>query len=894
MLIETLKIASWNANGLCNHTQEVKAFISLHDIDILLISETHFTNKSYFRVPNYNLYFTNHPSGRGHGGTAILVRSSIRHFENEKYGRENIQATSVTLDDYAGRLIVSAVYCPPRHNNKAEHYTDFFTTLGNRFICGGDFNAKHSYWGSRLISAKGRELFKAMNSMHLQPQSSGEPTHWPSDRSKIPDVIDIFVSGGIDKKRCVVKSCLDMSSDHTPILMSLHSSVQRVTKPPTLYNSRTNWEIFRKTLNERISLEVSLKNESELEDAVEKFTYTMQDAAWTATPSYQTKDSKDLPPINVRQKISLKRKLRRRWQKTRSPEDKKILNKCTEELKELLREVRNDSFQKYLSELSPCQNTDYSLWKAARGIRRPQQSNPPIRDQSGDWARSAEDRAEVFSKHLSEVFQPWDMPQDDAFVASMEESLDVPFQMDFPIANFSSTEIIDAIFNISPTKAPGFDLITGTILRELPVKCIKFLRLLLNAVLRLQYVPRQWKVAQVVMCLKPGKKPEDYTSYRPISLLPVLSKLFEKLLLAKLTPILEEQGIIPNYQFGFRSEHSTVQQVHRVVSKVNYALENEMYCSALSLDVSQAFDRVWHLGLFYKLRNIFPHQLYLVLRSYLEDRFFFVRVQDRSTCLRPICSGVPQGSVIGPVLFSVYTSDLPVNDKVMIATYADDTILLSSDASPEVASAKLQTCANTVADWMHTWKIKINGLKSVHMTFSMRKGQCPPVTINNELVPSSDSVKYLGFHLDRRLTWKKHLWNKRIHLSEVLRKMYWLIGRNSQLSIESKLILYKSVLKPKWLYGIQIWGSTAPSNIDIIQRFENKLLRVIVDAPWYVPNSVIRNDLQMPTVKEEIIRYAIKHREKLAAHPNSLASNLIKLKVRRRLKRGRILNFAIL
>ena len=118
-------------------------------------------------------------------------------------------------------------------------------------------------------------------------------------------------------------------------------------------------------------------------------------------------------------------------------------------------------------------------------------------------------------------------------------------------------------------------------------------------------------------------------------------------------------------------------------------------------------------------------------------------------------------------------------------------------------------------------------------------------------------------HLDRRLTWRKHITSKRRHLDLQLRKLYWIIGRKSQLSLENKLLLYKAILKPIWAYGIQLWGTASNSNIDILERSQAKVLKIITDAPWYVPNAILHHDLRVSTVKHIVRTYSITYRLRL-------------------------------
>ena len=141
-----------------------------------------------------------------------------------------------------------------------------------------------------------------------------------------------------------------------------------------------------------------------------------------------------------------------------------------------------------------------------------------------------------------------------------------------------------------------------------------------------------------------------------------------------------------------------------------------------------------------------------------------MKFNNEITPLNEILSGVPQGSILGPVLYLLFTADLPMHAETITATYADDTALLSVHEDPAIASAKLQAHVHKVEEWLDKWRIKANQGKSVHVTFTLRRQTCPPIKLHNKEIPQAEDAKYLGMYLDRRLTWRKHIWTNRKQL----------------------------------------------------------------------------------------------------------------------------------
>lgn len=887
-----IRLAVWNANGLSSRRHEVELFLISNKIDILLISETHLTSKSYFNIKGYTLINTNHPDDSAHGGSAILIKSNIKFKSLSNIQEKSLQSTLISINYEHQPLIVGSVYFPPRYNLKQDDFQRFFSRLGSRFLIGGDYNSKHPWWGSRITNPKGKELYKCIQNSNYSVLSTGNPTYWPSDPQKIPDLLDFVVYYGISRNHLDVLECYDLSSDHSPILVTYSSSLCKHNRAH-LFTKQTDVESYKYWIEKNVNLKIPLKTGADIDTCVEYFTNLLHEATFLSNKENLNTQNGNMIKLSTEIKtlISKKRKLRKIWQRTKYPEDKANWNKATKELTKLMQDLKNKSVSTYLQNLKPNCSDDYSLWKATKYIKHPKKRNPPLRDENKTWLQSDEAKVSGFADFLEKQFQPFLFNRGTPYERDILDFVNSTCQMDMPIKFVKTNEIFEEICNLNSKKAPGYDEITALMLKHLPKKGIILLTYIFNAILRLSHFPSQWKCASIIMIPKPSKPETEISSYRPISLLSTFSKIFERIFIKRMIPLIDEKQIIPEHQFGFRHKHGTPEQCHRIVNYITESLENKKYCSAVFLDIQQAFDRVWHTGLLFKLKSFLPTPFYLLLQSYLSDRLFYVKHNNDYSNIRSISAGVPQGSVLGPILYTIFTADLPTSEKVLVATYADDTAIMAASTIPSQASNIIQDQLNKLHDWLQKWNIKINCNKSKHITFTNNKGDCPPVRMNGEIIPHVESVKYLGLILDRRLNWKSHIKAKRKELDTKCRKLYWLLRPKSQLSVENKLIIYKTLLKPIWVYGIHLWGTTCHSNVNILQRFQSKTLRQILNSQWYVRNDIIHNDLQMPYVKDEINRFSEKYLTRLSNHPNVLAICLLDdSNETRRLKRLHVLD----
>uniref|UniRef100_A0A2S2PX53 Putative RNA-directed DNA polymerase n=2 Tax=Sipha flava TaxID=143950 RepID=A0A2S2PX53_9HEMI len=699
------------------------------------------------------------------------------------------------------------------------------------------------------------------------------PTYWPTHSNRQPDLLDFFISSIPNHINHTIQNICDLSSDHSPVLLKIMELPTLTPSCPSLSKGPINWKQFSSKLENSTNLKISLKTCNEIESAAHQLVKSIQSAVYECSyPSNQKCHSNlksfILPP-NINILIAEKRRARSRWQRSRLPSDKSAFNNLSNTIKKLIQKYKNDLF---VTKFKFLNTQDGTLWKTTKNMLKLKEFSCPIEKADGSLALSDLDKAKLFGEHLSNIFKPHlDITPSTTQLAKIKDFLDAPLPMSLPIKHVSPYEVANLIQRLKPNKSPGHDLITNKILKYLPKKTILLLTFLFNSMLRLSYFPTIWKLSIVILILKPGKPTNIATSYRPISLLPVIGKLFEKIILKRLRPIIESHKIIPDAQFGFRAHHSTIQQVHRLVDKISSSFENKNYCPAVFLDVAQAFDRVWHNGLLYKLKLFLPAPLYLLIRSYLENRTFKVRQSNSFSSVFPILAGVPQGSDLSPDLYNIFSSDIPQTNDTIIATYADDTAILSSNKNPTVAFNALQNHLDLIDNWSSNWKIKINADKSVHVPFTLNKKNLPTPTLHEIPIPSSSQVKYLGIILDKRLTSGPHLKNKRKSLNSRLHLLRPIL--KSKLPLHNKLILYKAMLRPIWSYGAQIWGCAKPPQLETIEAFQSISLHTITSAPWYISNHTLHKDLNIEAVDNLVKTYYKKFHSKLFLHPNPLIAN---------------------
>lgn len=254
-------------------------------------------------------------------------------------------------------------------------------------------------------------------------------------------------------------------------------------------------------MSEQLNLNDKINDASQLDLAAENFTNIITNAAKTSTTYRNFKPRIAAYPAEIMQLIKQHRQVRRKWFKTRNSYDKTAYNKLTKKVKSVLFQFKNDSFHLYLESLSPSKDSDYSLWKATRKIRRPLNSNPPLKADLGEWVRDDYNKANLFASYMESVFQPNEIISDVVPISIVVRTE--------KIKHTSPLEIAEILEKSKPTKSPGPDNINADTLRELPKKGIIYITTLINSALCQKSMPDPWKLANVIMLLKPGKTSRD-------------------------------------------------------------------------------------------------------------------------------------------------------------------------------------------------------------------------------------------------------------------------------------------------------------------------------------------------------------------------------------------------
>lgn len=849
--MDKLHIMHWNAQGITNDSSiaQLDNFLNINKIDIVMLNETFLKPHHKFQLGNYKVHRQDR-STHG-GGVLIAVRKGIKHKLISSQTAKIIEYISISVNINGRDIILSSAY-NPHFTNHFENDLKLITSIGPDFFIFGDFNAHHTFWNCSSRNSAGNILFKhCLNSnYHIHHPSSH--TRFSQNLLAVqPSTVDLLLSN-ISIPISSLETHPDvLNSDHVPVTCFVYGDV--VFKPHSvpLYNL-TNWNSIRdwvvdqiESLNRRISV-ISIET---IEYCVDTVISTIQQAFYKVPRGKSTTWQRKISKL-TKKLIAERKRYNRKFQRCQNFRRKRLLKSIINQLNSLINTHlsidRNTNWNKFISNLpTGCKK----FWKIRNAIIG---NRTGLKDLSvdGEILKTNEEKANA----IANVFEKSHSVTTN-YISTLENKVEKYVKQLDNCAITSSevcltdaSEIKNFVFSLKNHKSPGLDSINAIVFKNMPDVLFEMLAKIFNFCLLNGYFPKSFKKSKVVPILKKGKNAKYPNSYRPISILSLVDKVFEKVIQNRLLEFTTNNNIINKEQFGFRKEHSTTHQIKRIVNIIDRNKQNRHSTGIVLLDIEKAFDSIWHHGLIYKLHTFrYPIYIQKIIKHFLCCRSFVVNVENQFSSERSIPAGLPQGSVLSPTLYSIFTADIKILKNHEAAFYADDSAFISSGKLSNAIIKKMENALKSTEKYFNIWKIKVNQDKTQAILFPFNKS--PKRIPNLELkfqgsrIDILDEIKYLGVTLDKKLSFKSHINSICEKSMKCSRALFPLLNKRSQLNFKNKLLLYTMCIRPILTYGSQVWYHKAAKTYrKKLQIIQNKNLKIIHKLPPLFGTEQLHNE----------------------------------------------------
>ena len=432
---------------------------------------------------------------------------------------------------------------------------------------------------------------------------------------------------------------------------------------------------------------------------------------------------------------------------------------------------------------------------------------------------------------------------------------DESFSNDIPLFSFSSSplsvkEIIEATLQLQPKKTLDFTGLSVWFVQKIIKEISIPLHHIFARSLSLGAVPQQLKMAKVIPVFKSGQK-SSMDNYRPISLLSCFSKIIEKIVCTRLTCFLDVNNLISNSQYGFRKKHSTLHPLIHFQNFISSALDRKEHAVAIFCDLRKAFDTVDHKILLSKLQRMGVRGAELLwFQNYLTNRKQIVTINGSNSLLLSILIGVPQGSILGPLLFLIYINDLPLCSELFALLFADDTTLLLSGPNLDELLNKVNIEFKKVVDFFRSHKLALHPAKTKYILFtnsSVARSKNVDIFLNfnnngdpqnvNLISPltrvtidsETPAIKFLGIFIDPSMNFKFHIDSL---IGKISKSMYYLRRVKHVLTTNALKSVYYSTIHSHFIYAIHIWSCSNPSNLNRLFLKQKMALRIVTNSSF--------------------------------------------------------------
>ena len=816
-----LRILQLNVEGLSAAKRSFISSIAVQEkIDIICLQETHVDGDiaSRFTITGFDLV-----SYKLHAkhGRATYVRGNIT---------EAAHVVSTPFCDVirVGGYHVANVYKPPSERWDS---ANVLPVLPHPSVFIGDFNSHHPDWGYQTADSDGDQLqnWSTLNDLQLihdtKQRGTFHSARWQRDYS--PDLCWMStIEGHPQPASCTVLNDFP-HSQHRPSIAHIGLRIPVIRgKEQRRWNFRkADWPSYTDATERSIPPIPS--GGITIEEAYTRFTGALMKAAHSAIP-------RGFRPTYIPCFDAECSALLTEFENSGDPD-------VADHLIDSLDAARRRRWEESTSQMDYTRSSRKS-WALIRRLgaaqRPPKINHPPV-------------KANAVASHLVQVAKA---PRDKKFERQVRDRWrsfchQAPDRS--PPLDFSLPEIDSALRHVKPGTAPGYDNIHPEFLLHLGPRARSWLSKFFSRILRENKIPKIWRKAKVIAIEKPGKDPKIAANYRPISLLSVCYKLLERLALQRISPTVE--SILSPDQAGFRSGRSTCDQVAALTTYIENGYQQQLKTGAVFLDLTAAYDTVWHTGLLAKMSRNMPHWFCRLAELLLRGRRFRVHLGSDVSAWRNQVNGLPQGSVLAPTLFNLYTNDLPAT-KSRRFIYADDICFGTQAQTFAELECSLSSDMARMADYCYHWRLKPSAAKTVSCVFHLHNVSASRelnVTLSGKRLKHDPHPVYLGVTLDRTLSYRDHLEKTagklkgRNNLLMKLAGSSW--GADANTLRSSALALCYSVGE----YCAPVWARSAHTKLVDVQL--NTTMRLVTGTlrPTPLPWLPVLSNIEPPALRRK-------------------------------------------
>jgi len=776
------------------------------------------------------------------GGVAIFVKENIVYKRLIQYEKDALEALWVQINSVEGKCLIGCVYRPPDRVDRLsstefwelldEVVDDIKTTRNGYIYVLGDLNADlGSINGQRLKS------FCAVQNLKYLIE---EPTRVTATTATVLDQILTNAPNFVNSTDILAPVS---TNDHCTVAVKLNFRIPKEHAYQRLVwqFDRADVEGFRNALRDS-TLDTVIESD-DINTACSTWTNMFMAIAKVYIPNrIVTVRPRDSPWYNNDLRL-MKRKLNRLFRKfCNSKNNSDWLNYS--ELHNAYHKKLNETEKAYnegLSNSLATSRNSKTWWRTVKHMigRGGDRSYPALSD-GNNMIVTNTDKATAFNQFFLS------QSKIDSSSARLPYGPNPPVELDTITA--SEQEVSDIIHSLDASKSAGPDGISPKLLKLAGNAIVQSLTKLINKSLSLSKFPKCWKEANVIPLHKKGDK-SDTNNYRPVSLLSCVGKVMEKIVFKNVFNYVRDRELLSPHQSGFRPGDSSIHQLSYLYHVFAQALDCKKNVKVIFCDISKAFDRCWHEGIIYKLSSLgIGGDLLLWFKDYLTERFQKVVIRGQCSELGLIEAGVPQGSVLGPLLFLIYINDLPSGIQSNMKLFADDVTLYITYDVPNVAQETLSNDLRYIEQWANNWLVNFSApkTKSMTVTFQRNVDILPPLMFNNQPLDQIKSHKHLGLTLSDNLTWSAHIKNlvdKVSPMADVLKKLKYQIDRKSLETI------YFTFIRPKLEYACHVWDNCSCRDRDLLENFQIGVARIVCGARKGTSHNIIYEELGWDTLK---------------------------------------------